>query len=82
VHYLDGREVRLGDRIRLSGALGKVVCCIDSDEYSPAYPREHWDYLTSGVLIEVAGAGLIHCTGTDQELEFVASTATGGIDSR
>ena len=50
--YADGQEARLGDKVRLSdGAEGMIVLSIDTDEYSPAYPKAQWDYLKRGVMV-------------------------------
>jgi hypothetical protein len=41
--YQGGQESRLGDRIRIGGdSSGVVVCSIDTDEYTPEFPREQW----------------------------------------
>ena len=60
--YLDGSHVRLGDRIELRPNLtGIVVCSVDTNEFSEAYPKEEWaDYLKIGVLIETNEIGLLH----------------------
>jgi hypothetical protein len=59
--YLDGQEVRLGDTVALGGdQQGIVVCSIDTEEYSDAYPRSQWEYLNTGVLIVFPTYGLIH----------------------
>jgi len=40
--YPDGQEARLGDRVELwDQNEGTVVCSLDTNEYSPDYPREH-----------------------------------------
>lgn len=59
--YPDGTVVRLGDKVRLwEGVAGIVVCSLDTNEYSNAYPAGEWSYLKKGVLIESPQAGLIH----------------------
>ena len=59
--YSDGHEAKLGDRLKI-GALGQgvVVACFDRAEYSKSYPKEEWEYLAEGVLVETSFAGLIH----------------------
>lgn len=59
--YFDGREVKVGDKVQLwTGCYGIVVCSIDTDEYSTAYPKEVWGYLKSGVLIKADKAELFY----------------------
>jgi hypothetical protein len=61
MRYPDGQTARLGDRVRLwIGAEGTVVCSLDTDEFSDAYPREDWSYLRRGVQIHSLQTGLIH----------------------
>jgi hypothetical protein len=72
MRYLDGREVRLGDRVKLwEDAYGVVVCSIDTDEYTTDYPKEAWGYLGEGVLIPSDVAGLTHYTQPDEDLELI-----------
>ncbi|NUN24000.1 MAG: hypothetical protein HUU09_11135 [Candidatus Jettenia caeni] len=70
--YLDGQEVKVGDKVQLwSGCYGVVVCSMDDDKYTPAYPKEEWDYLKSGVLIKTDKAGLIHYIKADEDLQLL-----------
>jgi hypothetical protein len=70
--YRNGQESRLGDRIRLGwDSTGVVVCAIDTDEYTPEFPREQWSYLGTGVMIRFANYGLVHYTELDEDLEFL-----------
>jgi hypothetical protein len=70
--YPSGDESRVGDRIRVAeDSSGVVVCSIDTDEYSPEFPREQWSYLGTGVLIRFANAGLVHYTEQDEDFEFL-----------
>lgn len=70
--YRNGQEARVGDRIRVGGdSTGVVVCSIDSDEYTPEFPREQWSYLGNGVMIRFANYGLVHYTDPDEDLDFV-----------
>ena len=72
MRYLDGQEVRLGDRVKLwSGCGGLVVCSIDTDEYTDAYPKGEWEYLKSGVLILTEKTGLVHYIEPDEDLELI-----------
>ena len=70
--YADGKDARLGDKVRLSdGAEGVVVCSIDTHEYSPAYPKEQWDYLKRGVMVSFEKYGVIHYEDAEPGLELV-----------
>ncbi len=70
--YLDGQEVKVGDKVQLwSGCYGVVVCSIDTDEYTTAYPKEEWGYLKSGVLIKTDKAGLIHYMEADEDMQLL-----------
>jgi hypothetical protein len=61
MHYPNGDEVRLGDEVELwSGSFGRVVCSMDTGEYTNDYPASEWSYLKSGVLVESTDVGLIH----------------------
>jgi hypothetical protein len=77
MRYPDGGEVRLGDRITLwDGNEGTVVCSIDTGEYSLSYPKEHWDYLGSGVLVLSEKAGLIHYREPERTMRLLKRGAT------
>ena len=69
--YPDGQEVRLWDRVDWSGSPGLIVFSIDTDEYSPMYPKEAWEYLGSGVMIDTQAAGLVHTSDPDEDLRLV-----------
>jgi hypothetical protein len=72
VRDCNGREVRLGDRVKLwDGNRGTVVCSIDAGEYRPDYPEAEWGYLKSGVLIKSDTFGLFHYTEADEDFEVV-----------
>ena len=70
--YMDGRDVRLGDRVAIGrGAAGTVVCCIDSGEFTDRFPCEHWEYLKVGVMIEFPDMGLVHYQAPDEDLKLI-----------
>lgn len=70
--YSDGQEIRLGDKVRLGqDAGGIVVCSIDTDEYSDAYPKAQWSYLKKGVLINFPLHGLIHYKKPEPDLQLI-----------
>ena len=65
MHYPDGQAIRLGDRMALrDGSEATVVCSIDTEEYSPDYPREHWAYPHRGIFTCHKPA-LVQCTETE-----------------
>ena len=40
----NGTLIRLGQRVAIGGGIeGKVVFSIDTDEFSPEFPRAQWD---------------------------------------
>ena len=59
--YQDGNIARVGDVIELgNGEHANVVGCIDSGEYAEDYPKEEWEYLRAGIMVESSTMGL--CT--------------------
>jgi hypothetical protein len=72
MEYADGRQARLGDKVRYSdGGRGIVVCSIDTDEYSDTYPKEQWRYLKKGVLVQTDTMGLVHYEKSDSGMALV-----------
>jgi hypothetical protein len=71
--YPDGREIRLGDKVRFgSDAEGRVVCSVDTGEYGDEHPESQWGYLGEGVMIDFPGRyGLIHFTEPDEDLVLI-----------
>jgi len=87
LHYPDGQEMRLGDRVRCQigrgapdGREGVIVCSVETDEYDVDYPREHWSSLGVGVLILFDDFGLVHYVEADEDIRLVARAATHGAD--
>lgn len=73
MEYADGQEVKLGDRVRLGQDDGGiVVCSIDTNEYSDAYPATQWGYLKKGVMINFPLYGLIHYESPEPDLQLIA----------
>ncbi|WP_315716861.1 MULTISPECIES: hypothetical protein [unclassified Bradyrhizobium] len=60
MHYPDGRIARLGDEVSVAGMSGRVVCSIDTREYSDDYPEQAWAYLQRSVMIVWDRQGLTH----------------------
>jgi hypothetical protein len=76
--YLDGQDVRLGDRVRVDGdPTGLVVCCIDTQDYTREFPRAEWEHLGRGCLIRSAKYGLVHWPDADEDLELIERKADG-----
>lgn len=74
--YPSGEKVRLGDKVRLrDGTEGLVVCSIDTREYTAAYPKEQWEYLQRGVLVDFSKHGLIHYEQPEPDLQLVDRAA-------
>ena len=58
--YADGSEARLGDRVRIrNGDVGVIVVSIDTNEFSPEYPKQEWEHLKSGVLVRTEKGALV-----------------------
>lgn len=73
MNYADGQEVKLGDRVKMwEDDCGIVVCSLDTDEYSAAYPKENMEFLESGVMIDFPMYGLIHFAQSDEDIYLVA----------
>lgn len=71
--YHDGNEVRLWDRVEAwHDCRGIVVFSIDTDEYSPVFPKAHWEYLERGVMIDTEQAGLVHISEADEDLTLIS----------
>jgi len=78
--YADGKEVKLGDKVKLwDGCYGVVVCSMDTDEYSEEFSKENWAYLKSGILISSDNAGLIHYMEPNEDLELIERGSGGKI---
>jgi len=59
--YTDGTEMKIGDRVLISGKYhGVIVADIDNGRYSDATPKEEWEHLVSGVMIDTDFGGLVH----------------------
>lgn len=71
--YFDGQEIHIWDRVSAwEGSLGIVVFSVDGDEYSAQFPKASWQHLTSGVMIDTEGGGLIHYDSPDAELRLLS----------
>lgn len=76
--YPSGAIAHLGDRVKLwDGAIGEVVCSIDTGEYSAKYTESEWGYLQRGVLVESPQAGLIHYLEPEPEMILIERIKNG-----
>lgn len=67
-----GRLIRLGDRVSIGGGMnGIVVVSIDTDEFSPEFPKADWEHLGRGVMVETEQVGLVHLANTDEDVEVI-----------
>ena len=79
MRYPSGEEARLGDTVHLwEGCRGRVVCSLDTDEFTAEYPREAWAHLQRGVLILSEAAGLIHYQEPESGMALIARAEPEG----
>lgn len=70
--YFDGKEVFVGDKVKMwDGCYGVVVCSIDSGDYTSSFPESEWGYLKTGVVINSEQAGILHYTESDEDFELI-----------
>jgi hypothetical protein len=68
MNYLDGSQIRTGDRVRLrTGDVGTVVFSIDTDEYSEHFPKDDWVYLREGIMVKTDKGSLVHLKAPNNE---------------
>lgn len=77
--YTDGTEIKLGDKVIISGKYhGVVVANIDGSEYSESHPKDQWSYLGSGVMIDTNFGGLVHYQEENIKGETIELDSRGG----
>ena len=60
MEYEDGSVVRVGDYVETDdGLCGKVAFSVDTEEYSPEYKRDEWEYLKKGVMLKLDDGTLV-----------------------
>ncbi len=70
--YFTGEIVEIGDEVELSfHDCGVVVCSIDDDKYSTSFPKNEWQYLNVGVLINSQKSGLVHLSKSNEDLILI-----------
>ena len=68
----NGREARLGNRVKLwENFYGRVVCSFDDEQFSEEYPRSDWGYLKKGMLILTDSGELFHYAESDEDFEVI-----------
>ena len=78
MNYADDKEVHLGDSVIIDGKYhGVVVANIDGAEYSEQQPKEKWEYLGSGVIIDTDFGGLVHYQQENTEREEIVLSSRG-----
>jgi hypothetical protein len=69
MRYSDGNEARIGDVIAIDEHHhGNVVANLDANQFSDAFPRESWQHLQRGILVETDFAGLVHYPNGEHEV--------------
>jgi hypothetical protein len=59
--YKDGRDVQIGDKVKLGDDPdGTVIVLIAENEYLPPHSAEQWSYLKRGAMFDFPRHGLIH----------------------
>jgi hypothetical protein len=82
MQYATGQKMKVGDEVVADGMRGVIVCDYGSHEFAEGY--ETWDvpptlemlgggYLSSGVMITTAEAGMIHYLEGSGVIEHVSS---------
>jgi len=51
--------------------LGTIVCSIDDDSYSEAFPREHWAFKERGVVVRADDGRVFHYDDADEDFELL-----------
>jgi hypothetical protein len=70
---INGKLIRLGDRIDIGFAeKGVVVFSLDTDEFSPDFPKDDWAYLGPGVMVQLDGGTLVFLDAPDEHTEIIA----------
>ena len=61
MHYPDGSEIKLGDRVIIFNVdSGYIVASMDRGEYSDTFPKKDWAYLREGIMVQTDKGALVH----------------------
>lgn len=72
MNYANGRQIAVGDRVKLwRGRRGVVVCSIDTGEYTKEYPEADWAYLKAGIMVKTDSGELFHYKAADEDFELI-----------
>jgi hypothetical protein len=70
--YADGKEAKLGDRVKLGqDEGGVVVASIDTGEYSYEHSEDQWRHLKKGEVVAFPLYGLIHYEEPEPDLQLI-----------
>lgn len=73
---INGRQVRLGDRIDIGSAeQGVVVFSLDTDEFAEDFPKAEWEYLGQGIMVLMDGGALVFLDGPDEHTVVLGPNA-------
>lgn len=77
--YPSGEKIEVGDVVEMwPDNSGIVVCIFGDSEFAEGYPREEWEYLKSGVLIDSQQAGLIHFEESEPSFKLIRRASDKG----
>ncbi len=72
MHYSDGTDIRIGDKVKIADDdFGVVVFSIDTNEYSADFPAQEWNYLKNGIMIKSGKMGLVHYAKYSEDIQLV-----------
>lgn len=74
LHYNDGREMMLGDEINYNSQKGRIVAVGPRDEFDAKFPKNEWESVGDGYLIEFTNGALLRSDdpADDENLELIA----------
>jgi hypothetical protein len=68
----NGKLIRPGDRVAVNACIeGVVVFSIDTDEFTPDFPKRDWDYLGGGIMVQTDRIGLMRLVEGDEDFEVI-----------
>lgn len=71
--YADGHELAQGDRVKLNGDAGEVVCVMDRKVFPSAFSEQVCSALTKRAIIKFNARGFLHYIGeVDSNLILIA----------
>lgn len=67
-HYESGRRIVAGDKVTYGNKPGRVVFLIEEASFLPGFPKDEWEYLGSGIGIELDDGTVFHLKDADEDL--------------